>query len=485
MPMRLSYKLFLVMLLANVLLVGAILLANQRAFNVSFDAYLNQVQARRLAPLLDALTEEYELRGDWQRLADDPEYWRQLTRRHIWAHHGHDPGHRRFRVQFEWDTDRTIDRIGSEQRRRLLMRLYLRDAQGRSVLEPPRTGDNLVWLPIESAGQTVGELGVPVHLRLTSEFDRMFAGQQRRQFIWITLLALLLAAAIAIPFAGALARPIARLQKAARQLTGGRYDLSLPVRGSDELAELARDFNALARQLQQNLDTRQRWIADISHELRTPVAVLQAELEALRDGINQPDPARLDSLHQEVQRLGELIGDLHELSLSDAGALSYQKAPVDLAEVIDSVCEHWQHTLEQSHIRLTVERPETPITISGDRKRLVQMVGNLLHNTVNYTDGSESAPGQLHIRLQVRAGEALLEWSDSAPGVPAEALPRLFERLYRVEGSRSRATGGSGLGLSIVRNIVESHRGTVAARRSELGGLSLVVRLPVDAGQSL
>lgn len=460
MRIGLRYKLFAALLLANAILTAVIVYANNRAFTTSFEAYLGQVQSRRLAPLLNTLAEEYEQRGHWQWLVDDPEAWQRLTRRYLW--------HRE-------------PQRGEVQRPRRGPRelsIQLRDGQQRvvagSLLEAGRT----TWLPIEAGGRAVGSLGVPVNLRLTAEFDEVFAEQQRRQLRWIALAALMLAGAIAVPLASLLVRPITRLQAALHQLASGQFDLQLSVRGSDELADLARDANVLAASLQQNLHARQRWIADISHELRTPVGVLQAELEALQDGISTPDPTTLNSLHQEILRLGRLISDLHELSLSDAGALTYHKAPVDLGAVLEEVCGHYKTSLAQRHIQLDYRPPKDPISVHGDRDRLVQLFANLMQNTINYTEGSTSNPGQLHIRLKLTQGAIQVSWCDSAPGVPPEALPRLFDRLYRVESSRNRATGGSGLGLAIASNILEAHGGRVKASASDLGGLGLQLQFP-------
>lgn len=457
MKLRLGAKLFLIILLANALLAGAMLYANNRAFTQSFEAYLSQVQSRRLAPLLDSLADEYRTQGGWTWIGEEPERWRGLNRRFLWPRHS---------------------RQEERDQRRLLPLFQLRNAQGEVIWGEPTPDRRTTWLPIEVDGEQVGELGVPVNLRLTSEFDQLFAEQQRRQFVGIALIALLLAAAVALPFAHRLTRPIARLQQATRQLAEGHFEVSLSHRGSDELAELAQDFNRLAQRLKDNLSTRQRWIADISHELRTPVSVLRAELEALQDGISDPSPATLTSLHQEVCRLGGLIDDLHELSLSDAGALSYQMEPVDLGTLIDQVCAHNQNSLQQRNIELAWTRPDPEVMIHGDPNRLAQLLANLMQNTLNYTDGLEEHPGQLRIELTTNANAVQLTWSDSAPGVPETELPRLFDRLYRVESSRSRATGGSGLGLSIVQNVVQAHGGTLEAQASPLGGVAIVIRFP-------
>ncbi|GGX49228.1 ATP-binding protein [Saccharospirillum salsuginis] len=462
MRIKLRYKLFLVILLANTLLTTAIVIANNRAFSTGFTAYLNEVQSRRLAPLLEGLAEAYADQDGWQWIGQQPERWRRIIDRNVYG-------------------DRLRGRPPEAERDRdppSPPPIQLKDARGHYVLGDDRGNGPMIWLPIEWQGKVVGELGVPQSLRLTAQFDRLFADQQRRQLRWIALVSLALSAAVAIPFASRLVRPISRLKTATHRLTSGDYEVQLPTDGGDELADLARDFNTLSGTLAQNLSARQRWISDISHELRTPISVLRAELEALQDGIRQPDAETLQSLHQEIERLGGLVEDLYELSLSDAGALSYRKEAVDLNDIIAEVRGHFQSALEQGCFQVRIHAGDSPALIQGDRNRLIQLFTNLMQNSLSYTDSSAEAPGILDIDVTQDARSTRILWSDSAPGVPEAALPRLFERLYRVEGSRNRATGGSGLGLAIVHNVVDAHQGHIEAKPSSLGGLTLEIRFP-------
>ncbi|WP_111642701.1 ATP-binding protein [Marinimicrobium alkaliphilum] len=470
MRIRLRYKLFALLLLANAALASAILYANSRAFSDSFDTYLNQVQYRRLSPLLDRLADEYRREGSWDFVDDRAEHLARIGRRFFW------PEHRRGRSERPGEPDYRRARQGSGDKPDPPMQL--RSASGELVWRIGASDKALSWYAIEVDGEAVGELGVPRNLRLMHEFDQVFAEQQRRQLFWITLIALSLAAAIAIPFAAAIVRPISRLQGASARLAAGDYSQRLPEQGRDELADLARDFNHLAAALADNLSARQRWVADISHELRTPVAVLQAELEALRDGISRPDPETLNSLHQEILRLGRLIGDLHELSLADAGALSYRMHSLDLMAVLRQALEHARPLMAQRCISCTLKGPDTAVPVRGDNERLTQLFNNLIRNTLDYTEGSAEQPGTLVIEVQVTPEQVWVSWQDSPPGVPDEALSHLFERLYRVDGSRDRASGGSGLGLAIAREIVHAHGGEIRATHSPLGGLALRLTLP-------
>lgn len=234
------------------------------------------------------------------------------------------------------------------------------------------------------------------------------------------------------------------------------------------------DFNALARTLERNEQMRRSFMADISHELRTPLAILRAEVEALEDGVRPLSREAVGALLKGIETLGKLVDDLNELSLADAGALSYRKSDIDLCAVLRACLQDFAERLTEHHILADAELPETPVIVHADERRLQQLFNNLLENALRYTD----AGGRIQLRLRERNGQVQIDLQDSPPGVPEEALPHLFERFYRIERSRSRAGGGAGLGLAICRNIIDAHGGSIGARPSPLGGLWVWLRLP-------
>jgi two-component system sensor histidine kinase BaeS len=246
--------------------------------------------------------------------------------------------------------------------------------------------------------------------------------------------------------------------------------------GEDELGRLARGFNTLAATLGAAQKARQQWIADIAHELRTPLSILRGEIEALQDGVRPLTPAAVASLGSEAARLARLVEDLHTLSLSDLGALTYHKEPLDLAEVVTDVLDAQRRALQEKGLRVQLELD--PATVLGDADRLSQVFANLLQNSLRYTD----SPGTLRVALRKNATSIQVLWEDSAPGVPSGDLARLTERLFRVEGSRNRASGGSGLGLAIAHAIVQAHGGELAAHASALGGLRIELSFPAFHG---
>ena len=229
-------------------------------------------------------------------------------------------------------------------------------------------------------------------------------------------------------------------------------------------------MNTLAETLATTQQARQRWLADMAHELRTPVTVLRGEIEAVQDGVRPSSPEMITRLHQQVVHISHLLDDLHDLSLADAGALRYQMETLDLR----ALCQQASNSVPATHLSLSVNLPDHPCTIKGDATRLRQLLDNLLGNSNKYT-----APGgQLQLTLSCGGGRVQLVIEDSAPGVTDEQLTHLFEYLYRAEGSRNRQTGGTGLGLAICERIVGAHGGTIHAEHSALGGLRISIDLP-------
>jgi two-component system, OmpR family, sensor histidine kinase BaeS len=219
--------------------------------------------------------------------------------------------------------------------------------------------------------------------------------------------------------------------------------------------------------------SRRRWTADVAHELRTPLSILQGELEAVHDGVRPYTPALLDSLQEEVSHLAQLVEDLQTLALADAGALNVRLEPTDLAELTRQVLAAFEVRIAAAGLALETALPDH-LTIMADAQRVRQLLHNLLENSCRYTN----AGGRIRVRLDEQPRFASLVVEDSAPGPDALQRAQLFERFYRAEPSRGRLSGGSGLGLAICRNVVEAHGGEICAEQSPLGGLLIRVRLP-------
>jgi two-component system sensor histidine kinase BaeS len=358
----------------------------------------------------------------------------------------------------------------------LMPRLELVDAAGRFIVGHPDVPDDAPTLAIESNGKRVGALHLAPLPQPSDAIDVSFARDQLRSASIAAAVVLAIALVVSFGFARTLLRPVNALATGTRALAAGDYSRRLDVERNDEVGRLAVDFNHLAATLEQHQDARRRWGADIAHELRTPLSVLRGEIQALQDGVRAPTQSALDSLNAECERLGALIDDLYELSLADAGALEYRFERVDLAEIAGDIVDAQRSACADAGLALETSI-DAEIPVRGDARRLAQLVANLLANARRYTD----APGRIRVEAHANRGGAQLVVEDTAPGVPAAALPRLFERLYRVEDSRSRAAGGAGLGLAICRAIVEAHGASIDASASPLGGLRVAVEWPDGA----
>jgi two-component system sensor histidine kinase BaeS len=245
----------------------------------------------------------------------------------------------------------------------------------------------------------------------------------------------LLAAGLSLPLANRLVRPIKALADGTRQLSAGRFGARVPVTSADELGQLARDFNSLALTLEKNEEERCKWVADISHELRTPLSVLRGEIEALQDGIHRPTPEAIASLHGETLRLGRLVEDLYQLSLSDLGALTYKKRELDCAPILRQALESFQPDFSAKGIALRAELGDgTAHPLFADGERLRQLFGNLLENSLKYTDSN----GELFVRLEYADNRAVIHFRTAPPAyrrspwdIASSGCP----------GARRRATG--------------------------------------------
>ena len=289
------------------------------------------------------------------------------------------------------------------------------------------------------------------------------------------------ALACALLLSRAVLRPVRALTSASRGLGDGDLGRRVPASGRDEIGELGRSFNRMADSLQDSEERQRRLVGDIAHELRTPLANLRGYLEALRDGVLDADAELLDSLHEEVLLQQRIVDDLQDLALAEAGALTYHRRILDARELVDTCRTAHSARAAAAGVALDVVGAEPgTVRLHGDPDRLRQALGNLVGNAVRHT-----APGG-GVRLELTEEDGLVRIAvrDTGSGIPATDLPHLFDRFWRADAARGRATGGSGLGLSIARQIVADHDGTVEVT-SEVGvGSVFTVVLPVPRAAS-
>ncbi|MDQ7820820.1 MAG: ATP-binding protein [Armatimonadota bacterium] len=295
-----------------------------------------------------------------------------------------------------------------------------------------------------------------------------------RRAIWTAaILGLVVAVAVGTLTARQLTRPLGRLAEAARRVARGDLTAHVEVESDDELGEVARTFNAMVAEIHRSEEDRRRLLADIAHELGTPLAALQANVEGMLDGVVQPTPAKLAALHTQIQLLARLVRDLRDLTLAQQGRLPLDRQLVDLAEVIRQVVDVTRPAAEEKGVVLT-SAADGPLTVPADRERISQVLHNLLANAVRYTE----AGGRIAVAARRQGSEVWVEVADTGVGIPASELPYVFDRFHRVDRSRSRSSGGAGLGLAIVKHLVEAHGGRVWVRSQVGRGSTFGFALP-------
>lgn len=466
MSISIRTKLFMLIILANGIMVALILSINTAVFNRGFSEYVTQLESRRLELLMTNLTRAYDVSGGWGFLDGDDRAWIDLIRRSMSGR------------------DRQIldDSRGGmmNSRQPFFDHLQIKNEKGELIIGQKSRTVKPIWLPIlsQDGGEQIGQLGFEPDRRIDAQYDRLFENRLKMQLLTLSLVTFVIAAGLAIPFSGWLVKPILRLNDALKKLTHGDFSVSVDESRRDELGQLAEEFNRLVRVLNKAQSDRQQWVSDIAHELRTPVAVIQADIEAAQDGVREPNDKWLGNMVAHVERLGRLINDLNQLSKSDAGALSYRLEALNLKEITEDVLDQFEPAFTQHGIETEYLCSNSMRAILGDDKRLTQLLSNLAQNTLRYTDATAESPGKLRVSLSALDHQIKLTWEDSLPGVSDNDLPKLFDRLYRPDDSRSRETGGSGLGLAIAKNIVMAHQGTIQASHSELGGVKLTLTFP-------
>jgi two-component system sensor histidine kinase BaeS len=335
----------------------------------------------------------------------------------------------------------------------------------------PVGGEGVVNAPVVVSGASVGTV------RLVFESA---AGTTARDVAWLwiavaAVVALLIAVLASWVVTRLLTRPIKAMTTATRAFAAGDRQARAGVHGPGELGELGRAFDSMADTVARSERDRRNLTADVAHELRTPLAALQAGLEELRDGLVEPSPAGLAGLHDQSLRLGRVVSDLAELSAVEANGVPVQRSEVDLTQVARDELAARDSQLRAAGL-VVGSRPDGSVLVRADSDRLHQAVGNLLANSARYC-----RPGdEVAVVVHAEGAEAVLDVIDSGPGIAEDELPHIFDRLWR--GRAARQVAGSGIGLAVAREIVVAHGGAIEAASPEGGGTTITIRLPLSTG---
>jgi len=328
-------------------------------------------------------------------------------------------------------------------------------------------------LPLPGQTVVVPEKGEP-RIRPFGTRERLFASRFSKAIWGGTAAAAAVGMLVAMWLGRRIGKPVANLTLASRAIAGGRLPAAVSITGRDEIAELGQAFNRMATRLAEDEEQRRRLFADIAHELRTPLSVIQGTLEGMLDRVVEPTPERIAGLHSQALLLKRLITDLRDLSLARAGQLPLHRQTIDVARVTRETVETLAPLADDRAVSLRIDVPDGLPWVNADPDRLRQVVLNLVENALRHTPKG----GEVRILVEGAVDGVRISVADTGKGIGPDDLPHIFEHFYRVDPSRARSSGGTGLGLAIVKSLVEAHGGKVTVQSGVGAGSTFTVMLP-------
>ena len=450
---RLWVRLTLAFALVIAVTLGIVGLLAARRTGEAFRLYLSYSDPDRYEALAQSLASYYQARGGWQGVEELLDHVEGVPGGMMRGRHGM--------------TFQTGSRLQVVVARADGQVLY--DGQHLSSDRTLSRDEQAAALSIEVGGRTVGYLvaSLPIQSAILGPLEQTFFDRLKQMLLAGALLAGALGLLVGVAFSRSLSAPLQRLVGAARAVENRDFSHRVKVEGSAEVAEVSRSFNEMAEALQQGEELRKNLMADVAHELRTPLSVLQGNLQAILDGVYPLDKREIETLHDQTQVLSRLVDDLRELALADAGQLPMNRHPTDLGQVVRSTVEQHRASAENQGVRLAMHMAEDLAPVCADPDRTAQVLRNLLVNALQHTPSG----GSIDVTVSAGGGQAIVTVRDTGEGIAAENLPHIFDRFWRAEKARPRDerwAGGSGLGLSIAQSLVKAQGGTIWAE-SQLG----------------
>jgi len=493
-PMKLIHKFFLAFFITNITLVGLMFAFIYMNFSVEFNHFVEKEEHKHLNEVKQQLVSLYSEFGSWDPISDNTQLWRSIVAPE--KNPNTSEVYSKDNTSFAHNTQsinnkKVINKQAATQKKSPSMlwvnlpadllqtgkRISLYDENKQVVVGRADINENPYIEAVLLNNTVIGWIGlVPSNLVENSPAEA-FLSAQLHNYLLITLFVILLAFIMAIVLSRHLIKPIKQIVVGTSELNKGNFSSRIKPLTQDELGTLSKNFNELAGTLEHNQQMRFQWVSDTSHELRTPLTVLRSHLLAVQEGVFIADEKRISLLINQVDNLSHIVDDLAQLTNSDTANLTYNAVDIDVCEMLQQLIESYTPRFEEHNLSLNSQALQhtDSCLVSGDKDRLHQLFANLLENTCRYTH----AGGQINIEINKFEHELVIIVHDSAPGVLPEEHTKLFERFYRVEKSRNRDYGGSGLGLSLCKQIAEAHGGDIAIQDSPLGGLAVKVTFPI------
>lgn len=435
----LRWKLLIGIILIIALTVTAIVILVSRTTTREFDKYISQDKALKYQRLSLLLSSYYEETGSWEGV------------------------------------QRLVDRIKKAYSSRIVLAnpkgTIIADSEDKLLGKYLEEGWSMKIATIRKEESPVGSLFLKREKRTTIE--QAFLDSVNRSVILASLIAGISCLIFTYFYSTKILTPIRELTNAAERIKKGNLDQNVEVYTGDEIGKLASTFNSMAEELEEKERLRKNVVSDVAHELRSPLAKSHAYLEAIREGEMEPSPQAIDTIYRNSQVLSKLVDELHNLSKAEAGQLQLDKKKVVLKDLIMRALNRLNQDLEEKKISLNIEIPDQ-ILLEVDPERAGQVFRNIIDNAVSQLEGG----GKVEINAEKEEGEVKVKIEDNGPGIPSSDLPHIFERFYRVDKSRSKSTGGAGLGLTIAKEIVEAHEGEISVESEEGKGTTFTINLP-------
>lgn len=333
-------------------------------------------------------------------------------------------------------------------------------------------------LTINNSQETIATAIVryPTSAKILNPADTAFMTSIFYSLMLASGLSLLIGILLTLYTSQRLVAPLRRLTQAAFHIGQGHLEERVPSTTNDEVGQLADAFNTMANNLKRQEELRKQFTADIAHELRTPLTSIRSYIEAFQDGVLPADPENLSVINEEIGRLVGLSSDLKDLNIAEIGALKINPLPVNLNDIINKVVNNLQPLIQENGLKLQWTSLSSPLYVSGDDRLLTRLFYNLIQNAYKYTEPG----GTIDIEMQTRQNDISIWVKDSGVGISENELPFIFERFYRTDKSRARESGGSGIGLALVREIVLLHHGKITVKSTIGMGTTFEVTLPVS-----
>jgi len=472
---KLFYKFFFAFCITSFVAVGLILSLITVNLSTSFNDFVNEAEHKQVSNLKSRIVSYYRDNGSWQRLKGNEPLWKEM----LGAKANSNAADSTPTSNGQNATETNDNLLALSSLLQTQKRLSLYDVDKQVIIGRDLITDNPYSEVIELNGKIIGWLSLVPSELVEGSPGNEFLAQQYKNYYIIALMVIALALVTAWLFSRHLLAPISSLIDGTYTLIRGNYSLRIEKKTNDELALLSDNVNVLAETLDKNQNNRFKWMSDVTHELKTPLTVLRGQLIGIQDGVFIADEQRVQLFIDQIDSMSNIVNDLYQLSITDVGGLTYKKQPLNPIQILLQVADSFTAKFEQKKLyvdcsQLAQLMADKKCSVLADKDRIRQLFVNLFENCCRYT----AANGQIQISAQIVAKQLHIQIQDSAPGVPLAIQDKLFERFYRVEPSRNRGYGGSGLGLALCKQIIDAHQGEISTSDSSLGGLSINITLP-------